>query len=146
MDLRYLGQYHEVNVEVPRELIRRGQWHSVRGLFHARHDQLYGYALREEGTAVELLNLRLTAIGVTAKPRLVREPRRRVKALKGKRPVYLPGRKAFARVPVHDGDRLGHGTRLAGPAIIESVNTSILVPEDWAADYDAFGNCILSVK
>jgi N-methylhydantoinase A len=146
MDLRYLGQYHEVNVEVPPELIRRGQWHSVRGLFHARHDQLYGYALREEGTAVELLNLRLTAIGVTAKPRLVREPRRRVKVLKGKRPVYLPGRKAFARVPVYDGDRLGHGNRLAGPAIIESVNTSILVPEGWAADYDAFGNCILKLR
>jgi len=142
MDLRYLGQYHEVSVSIP----EKWDWKTVRELFHAQHDRLYGYALREEGTAVVLLNLRLTAIGVTEKPRLVREPRRKVKALKGKRPVYLPERKRFASVPVYDGDRLGHGNRLAGPAIIESVNTSILVPPRHVAEYDALGNCILSTK
>jgi N-methylhydantoinase A len=146
MDLRYLGQYHEVNVAVPDKLTRDSDWDAVRELFHAQHDRLYGYALREEGTAVVLLNLRLTAIGVTAKPALARQPRRRVKALKGKRRVYLPERKTFANVPVYDGDRLGHGNRLTGPALIESVNTTVLVPPGHLADYDALGNCILSVK
>jgi N-methylhydantoinase A len=142
MDMRYLGQYHEVNVPLP----EKWDWKRVRELFHAQHDRLYGYSLREEGTAVVLLNIRLTAIGVTKKPRLAREPRRKVKALKGKRPVYLPERKGFATVPVYDGDHLGHGNRLAGPAVIESVNTSILVPPRHTAEYDALGNCILTVK
>ena len=43
-----------------------------------------------------------------------------------------------------DADRLTQGTRLAGPAIIESVNTSVFVPRGWRAEYDALDNCILS--
>ncbi len=142
MDLRYLGQYHEVNVGVPPEMLE--DWKAIRERFHARHDALYGYSLHEEGTPVELLNLRLTAIGVTRKPASGREPRRPAscrQAFKGKRSVYLGGR--FSAVPVYDGERLGHGNRLAGPAIIESVNTTLVVPRGWNAEYDALGSCIL---
>ncbi|OGA06325.1 MAG: 5-oxoprolinase [Betaproteobacteria bacterium RIFCSPHIGHO2_12_FULL_69_13] len=147
MDLRYLGQYHEVTVAVPRECIARSDWRAVRDRFHARHDRLYGYALREEATPVELLSIRLGALGVTAKPALARSPRAKTgarAALKAHRPVYLPERARFSKVPVYDGDRLTHGNRLAGPAIIESVNTSVFVPRGWRAQYDALDNCILS--
>ena len=58
--------------------------------------------------------------------------------------MYLPERARFSKVPVYDGDRLTHGNRLAGPAIIESVNTSVFVPRGWRAQYDALDNCILS--
>jgi N-methylhydantoinase A len=121
----------------------------VRELFHARHDRLYGYALREEGTPVELLNLRLTAIGVTAKPALERQPRAKpaaAHALKGRRAAYLPERGKFGSVPVYDGERLRHGNRIAGPAIIESVNTSIVVPTGYVAEYDALGNCMVAAR
>jgi N-methylhydantoinase A len=152
MDLRYLGQFHEVNVDIPLKAVAnldRIDWATIRSLFHERHDQLYGYSLREEGTAVELLNLRITGIGVTAKPALERQPRRSAAcshALKGRRPIYLPERMEFRNVPVYDGDRLGHGNRLAGPAIIESVNTTILVPAGYFAEYDVLGNCLLNAK
>ena len=147
MDLRYLGQYHEVTVEVPRELLARSDWRAVRERFHARHDRLYGYALRAEATPVELLSVRLAAVGVTAKPAPGRKPRAKAgakSALKGRRPAYLPEAGRFAAVAVFDGDRLTHGNRLAGPAIIESVNTSVFVPRGWRAEYDALDNCILS--
>ena len=147
MDLRYLGQYHEVNVEVPEQAVRKSDWNAVRRRFHEQHDRLYGYSLREEGTTVELLNLRLGAIGLTAKPRLERRARASASprhALKGTRLAYLPGDRKFGKVPVYDGDRLGHGNRLAGPAILESVNTSIVVPRGYRAEYDALGNCILT--
>lgn len=147
LDLRYLGQYHEVTVEVPEKTLASADWKAVRERFHAQHDRLYGYALRAEGTAIELLNVRLAASGVTEKPPLAREPRRPPNpagVLKGKRPVWLAERKRYRPAPVYDGDRLGHGNRLAGPAIIESANTSIVVPPRWRAEYDALGNCILS--
>ena len=67
-DLRYLGQYHEVNVAVPAAMLRAGKWQAVRALFHARHDRLYGYALGEEATPVEILNIRVSALGSTDKP------------------------------------------------------------------------------
>jgi N-methylhydantoinase A len=146
LDLRYAGQYHEVTVDVSAQALAGTGWKAVRERFHAQHDRRYGYALRAEGTAVELLNARLSASGVTRKPALRREPRREAgcaHALKGGRPAYLPERKGFRAVPVFDGERLGHGNRLRGPAIIESANTSILVPAGWRAEYDALGNCVL---
>ena len=150
MDLRYLGQYHEVNVGLPDKAVAaadRIDWQAVRELFHATHDRLYGYCLREEGTPVELLNLRLTAVGVTDKPSLERQRRAGAscaRALKGRRPIYLPERKGFRSVPVYDGDRLVHRNRLRGPAIIESVNTTIMVPAGYAAEYDPVGSCVLT--
>lgn len=152
MDLRYFGQYHEVSVDIPTRAVARLDridWETIRSLFHERHDELYGYSLRDEGTGVELLNLRLTGIGMTAKPTFERQPRRRAAcghALKGQRPIYLPERKGFRKVPVFDGDRLGHGNRITGPAIIESVNTTILVPSGYLAGYDALGNCLLDAR
>lgn len=146
LDLRYLGQYHEVTVDVPEESLAAAHWKAVRERFHAQHDRLYGYALRAEGTAVELLNVRLSASGLTQKPALRREPRRTPgcgDALKGERPAYLPESGRFRKVPVFDGERLGHGNRLRGPALIESANTSILVSRGWRAEYDVLGNCIL---
>ncbi len=147
LDLRYLGQYHEVTVEVPESALAAADWNAVRERFHAMHDRLYGYALRAEGTPVELLNVRLAASGLARKPPLAREPRRAPSpavALKGRRPVWLAGRGRFGPVPVYDGERLGHGNRLAGPAIVETANTSIVIPPRWRAEYDAVGNCVLS--
>jgi N-methylhydantoinase A len=95
---------------------------------------------------VELLNVRLAASGMAGKPPLAREPRHApspAAALKGRRPVWLAARARFGPVPVYDGDRLGHGNRLAGPAIVETANTSIVVPPRWRAEYDSVGNCIL---
>ena len=152
MDLRYLGQYHEVGVHVPDKAIAtldRIDWKAIRALFHQQHDRLYGYCLREEDTPVELLNLRLSAIGVTDKPALKRQRRGSAgcaHALKGRRPAYRPDRGGFRNLPVYDGDRLGHGNRLAGPAIIESVNTTIVVPAGYLAGYDVLGNCILNAR
>jgi N-methylhydantoinase A len=149
LDLRYQGQYHEVTVDVTEKSLAAADWKAVRERFHAQHDRLYGYALRAEGTPVELLNVRLSATGVTRKPALRREPRRRpdcAGALKGRRAAYLPGRGRSRQVPVFDGDRLGHGNRLRGPAIIECANTSILVPAGWRAEYDALGNCVLTLR
>jgi len=49
-------------------------------------------------------------------------------------------------VPVFDGDRLGYGNRIKGPAVIETVNTTILVPDDFALAVDAVGTCVLDAR
>ena len=146
-DLRYLGQYHEVSVEVSGEQLRNGAWGAVGDAFHRRHDRLYGYSLREEATPIELLNLRLTAIGLTEKAPLKRLRAHGASArhaLKEPRAIYLPERAAMVRVPVFDGDRLRCGNTLDGPAIIESVNTTIVVPRAFRARIDSLGNCVMT--
>ncbi len=146
VDLRYLGQYHEVSVETAAAQLREGSWDAIREAFHARHDRLFGYALREDDAMVELVSIRISALGVTDKPPLVNEPLSDagVQHLrKGQRSVYQPGSGDFAQTPVYDGDRLQHGNRLVGPAIIEKVTTSIFVPAGFTLAVDAFGGCVL---
>lgn len=146
LDMRYLGQYHEVAVEVALAAVRAGDWATVRNAFHDRHDRLYGYALRDEGTPVEVVNVRLSAIGGTDKPpqrSQARDGADAGHALKGRREVWQPDARAFCATPVYDGDRLRHGNRLEGPAIVESVTTTVFVPALWHLEVDALGGFLL---
>lgn len=147
LDLRYTGQYHEVAVEVPEDALRAGDLAAIRSLFHAEHNRLYGYDLAAEGTPVDLVNIRLTATGLVHKPEAIPEPKAApdpAAARKGCRPVFLPEREAFADTEVYDGDALRHGHSIRGPALIESVNTTILVPSGFDLVIDAFGTAVLS--
>jgi len=146
LELRYLGQYHEVPVEVPVAALRAADWNAIREAFHERHDRLYGYALRDEGTPVQLVSLRVSAIGSTDKPPQRREPRDGTDAghaRKGTRPVWLPDEAAFGDTPVYDGDRLRHGNRVDGPAIVEKVTTTVFVPPGFGLKVDSLGGFLL---
>jgi N-methylhydantoinase A len=146
LDLRYVGQYHEVSVAVTAVQLREGDWQAIRAAFHDRHDRLYGYALRDEGAGVELVSVRLCALGDTDKPPLAHEAVADADAghaLKGRRGVFQPEAGDFAPTPVYDGDRLHHGNRLDGPAIVEKVTTTIFVPAGFTLAVDSFGGCVL---
>lgn len=145
-DLRYLGQYQEVSVEVDAEQLREGRWDAIREAFHDRHDRLFGYALREDDAVVELVSIRLSALGDTDKPLAVNEALSDPGVehlLKTRRDVFQPETGKFADTPVYDGDRLQHGNRLEGPAMIEKITTSIFVPSGFSLVVDAFGGCVL---
>jgi N-methylhydantoinase A len=149
IDMRYVKQYHEVNVVVTQEEVHRGQLASIAKKFHPEHNRLYGYSLEEVGTPIEVINLRLTCTGRTEKPRF-----RKVKyagpdpsfAFKKKRKVYLPGKKRFQPIPVFDGDRLKCGNKIEGPAILEQVNTTTFVSPEFSVLCDAYGSFTLYLK
>ena len=148
-DMRYLGQYHEINVSFMEEEIKAGNLAEVYRRFHRDHDRLYGYSLEQEGAAIELVNLRVSSLGITKKPRF---SSRRVTtgncndALRGRRPVYCPDMKEFIEMDVWDGDRLLEGTKLNGPVIVEQVNTTIFVPSQYALHLDNYGNFMMQLR
>ncbi|MEE8495340.1 MAG: hydantoinase/oxoprolinase family protein [Xanthomonadales bacterium] len=142
-DLRYVGQFHEVEVPAPPALsMTAADLEDVVDAFHQRHDTLYGYAMR--GTPVELINLRVTARGITVKPDLTRravahEPLEKV--MLKRRPVCFDGE--FVDTPVYDGLRLHNGDRIIGPAIIAQPTTTIVVPPDFELSCDDFDNYLI---
>jgi N-methylhydantoinase A len=147
LDLRYAGQYHEVMVEVPEALLRAANLDAIRRLFAQEHNRLYGYDLYAEGTQVEVVNIRLAAVGLVQKPALPMEPFAGADAqaaLKGRRSMYLGSCDDFVAVDVYDGDRLRHGNTLAGPALIETVNTTIVLSDSFRLTVDAVGTCVLT--
>ncbi len=143
LDLRYAGQYHEVEVPAadPAMLTDIG---AMTDAFHESHDRLYGYALAGEDTPVELVNVRLAAYGVTDKSAPKPVPDRRTPPRQRSRDVRLPGRESFEEVAVHDGETLPAGFRGAGPMIVETPLTTALVPPGFDLEVDPFGSLILT--
>jgi len=149
LDMRYVKQYHEVNVEITEEEIESGGIEHIASKFHPEHDRLYGYSLKEEETPIELINLRLLSIGKTAKPIFKQEEydqKNPLKALKKKRKVYLPLKKTFKEIPVYDGHRLRYGNEVKGPAIIEQVNTTTFVTPEYNVVCDKYGSYTMYLK
>ena len=68
VDMRYVGQSYELTVPLPAEQLDASKIDRVLEQFHIEHDRAYGYSAPTE--PVEFVNLRLTAIGKIAKPRL----------------------------------------------------------------------------
>jgi N-methylhydantoinase A len=138
-EMRYVRQYHEVGLPLlPME--------DLEERFHAEHNRLYGYSLAEEGTPLELINLRARAIGVTDKPKPRGEERGGsdpAHALKNEREVWVPEESGFRPVPVYDGNRLRFGNRLPGPAVIEQRNTTLFVSGGFDMVVDHVGSFVV---
>jgi N-methylhydantoinase A len=101
--------------------------------FHDRHEALFTYALRDQ--EVVLVNARLSVVGRL--PALAaRPPPDRPPAVPGRRRVFLGG---WREVPLFRFEALAPGQRLAGPALVESGSTTILLRADDAASFDGRG-------
>jgi len=143
LDLRYVNQYHEVNVEITSEEIQQADFGSISTRFHQKHNAHFGYALEEEKTPVEIINLRMVCIGQTQKLQFQLEAYNGSdpsEALKKMRRVFLPLQKKFEEVNVFDGGQLKFGNHVVGPAIIEQVNTTTLVTPEYHLLVDRFGS------
>ncbi len=138
-DMRYVGQAYELEVAVAAPLVSGGVADAVRG-FHAAHERIYGYARSEQ--PVELVNFRAVHRYPLPPPRL-RPPARAEgtpgDARIGERQAYFaPG--GFLATAVYDRGRLPLGSRVAGPAIIEQIDTTTVIPPGHATVVDASGN------
>ena len=149
LDMRYLKQYHELNVVITREEIKKGDIDSIAAKFHPQHSRLYGYSLEEQGTPIELINIRVLSIGETRKPRFIEEEydgEDPTDAFKKKRNAWLPLERRFEEVPVYDGAALRYGNKVEGPAIIEQVNTTTFVTPEYSVLCDKYGSYTMYLK
>lgn len=92
-----------------------------------------------------IVNLRVTAIGKVDRPRLralVRGDGDPGQALKGRRRVDFGG---VVDCPLYERARLDAGDRIAGPAIIEQMDTTIVLPPAAVAAVDVSGCLIITL-
>ena len=106
--------------------------------FHSAHERRYGYRMLEE--PVEMVNLRLTATVAVERPALT-EDKSDGDPVVGRREVNLDGQ--WERIPVLDRSRMGIGSRVEGPAVVEFVGSTCLVRPGWIGRVDEAGNLIL---
>ena len=138
-DFRYFGQNSELVMELGGERLDGRALERLVESFHRRHKDHYGYDLR--GQPVEVVNLRLA---VTASRRT--PPQERAPAIRGAVKQALTERRkawfaetGYTATPVYDRDRLPAGCRIAGPAIIEQMDTTTVVPPRAVVKADRLG-------
>jgi len=144
-DIRYAGQHHEVTVEIPHGCeIAEEHVEQIAAAFHEAHERLYTYATPE--TPLEIMNFRITAVGSVDKADISAQgnPVDDVSsAIKGERKVYFESAGDFVPTKVYDRTKLGPGSRIPAPAVIEERITTVIVHPGWSARIDEFGNVIM---
>jgi N-methylhydantoinase A len=142
LDMRYLGQAYELNIPVgPLSSIGR----DVIFTFHRAHEMRYGY--HHENKPVEIVNVRCRATGITDKP-----PSQKI-ASRSRTRLLLPGQimglmfyGRTRKTTLYRRDNLRAGDIFSGPAIVAEYSATTLIPPDWKARVDNYGQLLLTPK
>jgi len=142
VDARYPRQSHELVIPVPARAVDAAALAETAAAFHDRHLHTYGHDNRSE--PVQIVSVRVTAIGAIA-PLVIRDTvtRSGTNAIKAKRQVWFRETGAIDAA-IYDRKRMPAGLELAGPVVIESLESTILVPPGWQAKMNEDGFVLLT--
>ena len=143
-DMRYPQQAYEMTVELPEGALTFGSQAAIAESFHSAHEKRYGR--RDTNSSVEIVTLHLTAKGDTLRPEYKPLPPGDGsidRARTGTRRVYF---RNVGRVDCehYDRSRLRAGDTLKGPAIVQAVDSTTIVPIGWVLECDRIGNLVLT--
>lgn len=129
VDVRYVGQVHELTLPVAAAMVS-GSWDAaaVAEAFNRQHEREYGHA--DASIPCEIVNLRLDAIGAMPRPKLMSFPRRpggHAARAARRRPVYLGPGVGDVLAEVRHREDLAPGMQLDGPQIVMQLDTTTLV-------------------
>jgi N-methylhydantoinase A len=143
LDLCYLGQQWTLPTPVEGGTISAGNAGAIRARFDSLYEARFGHSF--PNLPVEIVNVRVSAIGRRPKPRFPGiESRRSGKPSSTSRKVFFHGA-GFIECAVYDRAALLAGDTLEGPAIVEEgVATLLLNPGDRAL-VDKSGSIIVSL-
>jgi N-methylhydantoinase A len=145
IDMRYLGQFHEVGVDVPNEKLGPEQMKEVIKHFNEKHETLYAY---RDIVETEIINVRVAGFGRVVKMSLKEYPysaEDASKYQKDTRNVFFEEADGFIATPIYDGDAMQRGNVVKGPAIIEQKITTIVVPPGYSIEVGKYGDYIMDV-
>jgi N-methylhydantoinase A len=146
VDFRYVGQGFEISVELPDGIYSPDFTDDLNGLMRAQYARLFGRVV--EGVAFEVVNLRLIARAARIESDLDFDQGAQATgvARKGARPVYFLEAGDYVDTDVFDRHSLLPGVTLNGPALIEEVDTTIVIPPGASARIDAHRNVIATLS
>jgi len=142
-DMRYVGQFHEVEADMPNGKLGREAIDAATDFYAKKHEELFTFSMPWK--AVEILTLRLKASTPNAPftlPQVDNASADASAALKRRRVCRFSGRDIDT--PVYDGEKMLAGNRVDGPAVIEETTTTVVVPEEYVCSVDQYKNYVLS--
>jgi N-methylhydantoinase A len=147
LDVRYAGQGHELRVGVTSGSLDAEEKVRITRQFHDLHHRLRGHRAQDE--PLEIVSYRLRAeVEVpqyrpvpSSEPAAADPPK---EARSGARLVSFGRGQAPISTPAWRREYLRFGNRLCGPAIVEQVDATTVIPPGWIGALDGFGNLVLT--
>lgn len=144
IDVRYVRQNYELPIALSVDEV--GSIHAAElcQRFHHAHSVKYGYS--RPSFPVEFVNMRLTAVGELPKPELPSLSPRSGDQLEARseRPVCFGKGIGWLQTPIFAREELRTADAISGPAIVDQLDTTILVPPGYKANVDTVGNLIIT--
>ena len=140
LDLRYAGQGYEITIPCDDSL----DLAALRRKFDDSHKQMFGHTA--PGEPVEIVSYRLRGVGRVPPVKL---PSYRPQGLALKDALRETRKARFAGLtldcPVYQRDRLDVGMRFDGPAIVDQLDATTVIPPGHSARVDEFKNILITV-
>jgi N-methylhydantoinase A len=142
VDLRYVGQLKTLSIPVPAEPFSPAVAVAARERFLREYERRYHHVTEE--IDVEISVVRVRGRGLQDKPRLPEPASGGAAVPRGRRPVRFQAGEAETAVYVRTG--LSPGNELAGPAVVEQLDSTTVVPPGWSVRVDVQGNLRLESR
>ena len=146
VDMRYVGQGHEVRVELAAGEVDANE----AAVLMTRFEKVYRELYERPGPPVpaEILNWRVVSAGPSPRVRLnvpqdVDGAQTADEARKGSRPAYFPEAGGFTETPVYDRYALAPGMSFDGPAIVEERESTVIVGPSAQCRLDRHHNLVV---
>jgi len=147
LDLRYAGQGYELTVPCTMPPLNKHDLAMMRQRFDTMHEQNSGH--KAESEPVELVSLRLISLGLVPQAKLSpgKVTGRKVEDAKlGERKVYFGKEHGVLTTQVYNRDLFEPGYKIAGPAIVEQLDTTTVIQPEQEATVDGYRNIIIKEK
>ena len=146
-EMRYRGQEHTVNIPLPSMDLSADDIPEITRRFHEAHEQQYGHSML--GDPIEIVTLRLRAVGVLPRPDLAKIAAGTgdiSAAHKGSRQVYLRELGDHQEYQVYDRMKLGAGDSISGPAIVEEPSSTTMIHSGDVLTVGVYGELRIDIR
>ncbi|MCF2661553.1 hydantoinase/oxoprolinase family protein [Pseudoflavonifractor phocaeensis] len=146
VDCRYMRQNYEIPIQITMPFDKASMDNMIEQ-FNQEHEHAYGYCNRE--MPVQMVNFRISAIGVMEKPNLAAvtlQPDAKLPQPMEVRKVLFDREEAFVDTNVYRRSDLKAGVTIQGPAILEQMDSTCVIPPQWQAYTDAYHNIIATYQ
>ncbi len=142
LDMRYEGQGYEVEMYLDGPLPTKTELDRLESSFGETYKQIYSLALDEP---VEIINFKVTVSG--PQPDLQFKPRKsKTDSTKEKRKVWFPRESGYVECTVHDRYALLPGAEVSGPAVLEELDSTTVLPSAARGVVDENYSLVLEVR
>jgi N-methylhydantoinase A len=141
-EMRYVGQSHEISVDIPNGELNKESLAQIKQNFKKSYEELYAASHNE--MTIEALNWRVVVKG--PKPNIslnAHTERQTIVKPKNYRKVFFGEYSDYKLTPVFERSQLLPGCEISGPAIIEETESTMVVTPDFTIYIDPYLNIIL---